>query len=248
MAYQYNSPYDDLYSKYGVPSPAQPAQPVQPASGQAGYAAPALQGLEHSSEAPAILPGATPAAEATPAAPAQPNPLPTWAQPVAGAIPGLLQALELPVGLSDPEMQTQINMGRRSIQGATNTGLEQMREVLGGRGFTPGSSGVADTEMGKIVRGGAQQQSDYNTSLMMNEANARAANKLALGNLNLNRALGAGALTSALNEPYQFEQTFPYQQQMDALNLLMNYYSQGMAGQQSAWAPYYQGTVNAYTG
>ena len=53
--------------------------------------------------------------------------------------------------------QAMYNLARGQIQGQTRTEAEQMKGLMGGRGFRAGESGIADTAIGNILRGGSER-------------------------------------------------------------------------------------------
>jgi len=227
------------------PPETTPAAPTVPGTG-----APELAGLVHSIQtpitttapvaaapltapAPAAAPVAAPAV--APVAPATPN-IPAYLQPLINAIPGLAT----PMTMESPEMVAQANQLTRANQRGTNIAAEQLREKMGGATgglVAPGESGLADTALGSIYRGGA---TDTATQL---GALART-----LPQLNLERILAGGQLGGQLASTDLAQQGLTYQQQQDALNMLMALYGGEQGYQQAAWSPYYTGIVNAYGG
>jgi len=259
------SRYDDLYRRYGNPDnpvdqigPAldttQPrpsyaaaagggAQPQTPVPGGPSSGAPGLEGLQHSSQLPARTPGTPdpgsaqhPKPGGAPApAPAAPAPAagytpPAYLQPLINAIPGLTQ----PVGI-DPSVVNQVT---RMNQGASSLAANQLREKMGsttGGLLRPGDSGLADTALGSIYRGGAAD-----TAKTLGGMAAQ------LPQLNLQRLLAAGQLGSMLSGDEMTREQFGYNKEMDALKMLMDLYGAEQQYQNNAWSPYYSGIVNAY--
>jgi len=222
-------------------------QPAAPAQTAPGTGAPELAGLVHSSQVPVttaapITPQApVPVAQAPVAAPVATAPaatpaIPAYLQPLIDAIPGLMN----PMTMESPEMVAQANQLTRTNQRGTDIAAEQLREKMGGATgglVAPGESGLADTALGSIYRGGATD-----TATQVGEL-ART-----LPNMNLSRILAAGQLGGEVGGFDLSQQGLTYQQQQDALNALMQMYGGEQGYQQAAWSPYYQGINNAYGG
>ena len=213
-----------------------------------GTGSPELAGLVHSIQTPVtstVPPVAVPApapvpapvttvppAVTTPAAPA----IPAYLQPLIDAIPGLMN----PVTMESPEMVAQANQLTRANQRGTDIAAEQLREKMGGATgglVAPGESGLADTALGSIYRGGATD-----TATQLGEM-ART-----LPNLNLSRMLAGGQLGGQVGNFDLSQQGLTYQQQQDALQMLMQMYGGEQGYQQAAWSPYYSGINAAYGG
>jgi len=268
MAYNIpGSEYNSLYGKYSTPDTAS-ATVKKPG---VSYQAPELAGLNQSSQAPDLgLPAAdtqplpltpapatplltsltTPAAAAstdTPAA-APVSGLPAYLQPIAGSLSGMLTPPKFDIGLSSPEIQSILNVGKQNIQGATDTAVEAARAGLGLRGFNPGESGVADSTLAGLLRAGSQNLTGYDTSNIQKAISDRFQQQVTAQTAYQNQLGTMGGLIGALGPAEQFGQEFPYKQQQDALALLMNYYGNAQGAQASAWAPYYSATTGAITG
>jgi hypothetical protein len=186
-----------------------------------------------SAPAPGVAPvAAAPVAATTPAAPA----IPAYLQPLIDAIPGLMN----PMTMESPEMVAQANQLTRANQRGTDIAAEQLREKMGGATgglVTPGESGLADTAIGSIYRGGATD-----TATQLGEL-ART-----LPGLNLSRMLAGSQLGGQVGGFDLSQQGLTYQQQQDALNMLMQMYGGEQGYQQAQWSPYYSGIVGAYGG
>lgn len=233
----------------GKTSITRPPEQIPQTPAAPGTGAPELAGLVHSSQVPATTtapaapvaqvpapvapaPVAAPVATAPAAAPA----IPAYLQPLIDAIPGLAA----PMTMESPEMVAQTNQLTRSNQVASNLAAEQLREKMGtntGGLVAPGESGLADTALGSIYRGGATD-----TATQLGEL------AKTLPGLNLQRILSAGQLGGQVGEFDLSQQGLTYQQQQDALNMLMQMYGGEQQYQQDAWSPYYQGINNAYGG
>jgi hypothetical protein len=254
----YNLPgssYNDLYNKYT--SPAMAKRP-----GSLNYQAPELAGLNQSSQAPAV-PGSDisslPLASALPASTATATPAPAataTATPASAGLPDYLQSMidmmgklgtppALDVGLSSPEVQSILNVGKQNIQGATDTSVEAARSGLGLRGFNPGESGVADSALAGLLRTGSQNLTSYDTSNIQKAVSDRFNQQLAAQTAYQNQLGTMGNFGSILNQSNQFGQALTYQQQQDALNTLMNYYSQAAGSNAGAYSQYYGALSNA---
>jgi hypothetical protein len=231
----------------GQTSITRPPEQTPQAPATPGVGSPELAGLVHSSQAPVtstvpptapapVAPVAAPVAAApvaaTPAAPA----IPAYLQPLINAIPGLMN----PVTMESPEMVAQANQLTRANQRGTDLAAEQLREKMGGETgglMAPGESGLADTALGSIYRGGATD-----TATQLGEI-ART-----LPGLNLSRMLAGGQLGGQVGDFDLSQQGLTYQQQQDALQMLMQMYGGEQGYQQAAWSPYYQGITSAYGG
>jgi len=225
----------------GQTSITRPPEQTPQAPAVPGAGAPELAGLVHSTQtpvtstAPAPVPApvtTVPPAVTTPAAPA----IPAYLQPLIDAIPGLAA----PMTMESPEMVAQANQLTRANQRGTDIAAEQLREKMGGATgglVAPGESGLADTALGSIYRGGATD-----TATQLGEL-ART-----LPNLNLSRLLAGGQLGGTLADVDLSQQGLTYQQQQDALNMLMQMYGGEQGYQQAAWSPYYQGITSANGG
>ena len=215
-----------------------------------GSTSPELAGLAQSSQVPTTT-TTTPAVAATPVpAPVTTVPpavtpapatatapaIPAYMQPLIDAIPGLMN----PVTMESPESVAMANQLTRSNQRGTDIAAEQLREKMGGATgglVAPGESGLADTALGSIYRGGATETArglgEYAQSLPM---------------LNLSRMLAGGQLGGQVGNFDLSQQGLTYQQQQDALNMLMQMYGGEQGYQQAAWSPYYSGINAAYGG
>jgi hypothetical protein len=96
------------------------------------------------------------------------------------------------IGLSDQERQGIYNLARRQGQGATNAAAGELEQKMGGRGFTAGDSGIADTALGKIYGAGAEQLGAFGQTIALDEAKNRFAQNMDLSNANLNRMSTGG--------------------------------------------------------
>ena len=233
-----------------IPAPQQANVGTQPqaATSTPGTGSPELAGLVHSIQTPVtstVTPTAPPPVPApvttvpaavTPAPAPAVSGIPAYLQPLINAIPGLAA----PMTMESPEMVALANQLTRTNQRGTDIAAEQLREKMAGATgglVAPGESGLADTALGSIYRGGA---TDTATQL----------GKMAqtLPGLNLSRILAGGQLGGTLADIDLSQQQFGYGQEMDALNYLMNFYGAEQGYQQNAWSPYYSGIVNAYGG
>ena len=69
----------------------------------------------------------------------------------------LAKPVQIKTGLSDIERKRIYGLGRRQATGAQQASMERMREMMGGKGFRIGESGIADTAMGTMATQGAEQ-------------------------------------------------------------------------------------------
>ena len=244
-----------------TPGPAVPATP--------GAGSPELAGLVHSIQAPmttttpqapapaapapVAAPVATPVATAPvvaapqPAAPA----IPAYLQPLIDAIPGLMNPVTAPMTMDPAARQAMLDQATRTSQGATNIAAEQLREKMGGATgglVAPGESGLADTALASIYRGGASDVAGIAGKLASEEAARAPEYAQNLAQLNLSRLLAGGQLGQGLADVDLSQQGLTYQQQQDALQMLMQMYGGEQGYQQAAWSPYYSGIAGAYGG
>lgn len=229
------SDYSDLYAQYNNPGNA----------GQ--YVNPALSGITRSSLAPTPAAAtSTPTGPTGPAAAATtsitgPNQatnqtaatgastasdintvditskLPDYLQNIAGSISALLKPPALDIGLTGTETQSLLNQNRLNIQGQNNQAIEQAREQLGRAGLQPGESGIADSALGQIIRSGQSNLAASQTDIVNQAIANRFAQEQAAQTTYQNQLGTMASLMNALYPSAQFAQTFPYQQQQDAL-------------------------------
>ena len=234
----------------GQTSITRPPEQVPQTAAVPGAGAPELAGLAHSTQAPvtSTIPAQAPVAQAPAPVPAPVTTVPTaettaqvpaipaYLQPLIDAIPGLMN----PVTMESPESVAMANQLTRTNQRGTDIAAEQLREKMGGATgglVAPGESGLADTALGSIYRGGATET-------------ARGLGEYArtLPGLNLSRMLAGGQLGGQVGDFDLSQQGLTYQQQQDALQMLMAMYGGEQGYQQAQWSPYYSGVVNAYGG
>ena len=230
----------------GQTSITRPPEQVPQTAAVPGVGAPELAGLVHSSQVPVTAPAPAVQASAPVPAPvttvptaattAQVPAIPAYLQPLIDAIPGLMN----PVTMESPESVAMANQLTRTNQRGTDIAAEQLREKMGGATgglVAPGESGLADTALGSIYRGGATET-------------ARGLGEYArtLPGLNLSRMLAGGQLGGQVGDFDLSQQGLTYQQQQDALQMLMAMYGGEQGYQQAQWSPYYSGVVNAYGG
>ncbi|MBW1975266.1 MAG: hypothetical protein JRI45_06810 [Deltaproteobacteria bacterium] len=165
------------------------------------------------------------------------------------------------VGLRGAERQNIYNLARRQIQGGARAEAEQMRTLMGGRGFRAGESGIADTAIQQALRAGTERLGALSGQLAAEEAQRRSQERLQLAGLNLQRMTGAGqigaqfaqagaqraaarmAQETALKrlgwEKERFkEYEYPYQQQTDAWKRLQWLYGSMLGQQAQDWDRY----------
>ncbi len=115
--------------------------------------------------------------------------------PYKGMYEQLIQQLTTPettkLGLTDQELQAMINQMRGNILGTSQGLINMVAQQMGGRGFRPGESGLADAALSNIAQQAQQQLAGGIQNIMLDEARRRFEQDLALRNLNLNRILAA---------------------------------------------------------
>jgi hypothetical protein len=172
-------------------------------------------------------------------------------EPLVQSIGGLTQPVTTPLGMDPAAREAMLNQYTRATQGATDLAANQLRERMGaatGGMVAPGESGLADTALGGIYRGGAADVAKYSGGLAAQEAMAAPERAQALAQLNLQRLLAGGNMGQMLTGAEQAGNQMTYQQQQDALAMLMSMYGGEQNAQQAAWSPYYSGIVSAYGG
>ena len=141
--------------------------------------------------------------------------------PYAGFLSGLAQ----PIQYQD-QSQQRYNLAREQIQGGTRMQAEQMRRYMGGRGFRGGESGIADTALGGVFRGGAERLGQASRGIEADEAGRAQQYDL----LNLQRQLGGGGLA--------------LQGEEGAMDRMMQMWQSMIGSQQGAWQPYWSGVAS----
>jgi len=177
--------------------------------------------------------------------------IPAYLQPLIDAIPGLMNPVTTPLTMDPAARQAMLDQATRTSQRGTDIAAESLREKMGGATgglVAPGESGLADTALGSIYRGGASDVAGIAGRLASEEAARYPELALNEQNLNLSRILAGGQLGQELGGFDLSQQGLTYQQQQDALNMLMQMYGGEQGYQQAQWSPYYSGIVNAYGG
>lgn len=135
---------------------------------------------------------------------------------------GFLKSLAQPIEYQDRSQQ-RFNLARGQIQAGTKMQMGQMEKYMGGKGFRGGESGIADTAMGRIARGGAERMGQVTGQIAESEAERG----YGYAGLNLQRQLGGGQMALAGEE--------------GALNRMMQYYGGQQQAEQRQWQPWWQG-------
>ena len=137
---------------------------------------------------------------------------------------------ETTIGLSPEERSRIYNQARLNFTGAMRQGVGEMSNMMGGRGFVPGESGLADTAIGSVYSKGLSDLGGVMQGIATDEAKNRFAQGLALDQLKMQQNQWA----------QEFGANRQDQSTADLLNLL-NLYQTSQAG---VYAPYY-GTLGA---
>jgi len=245
----------------GQTSITRPPEQTPQAAAAPGAGAPELAGLVHSIQAPVtstVAPAAAPAPVPAPVTtvppavtPAPAPSIPAYMQPLINAIPGLMNPVTAPMTMDPAARQAMLDQATRTSQGATDIAAEQLREKMGGATgglVAPGESGLADTALASIYRGGASDVAGIAGRLASEEAARAPEYAQNLAQLNLSRILAGGQLGQGLADVDLSQQGLTYQQQQDALQMLMQMYGGEQGYQQAAWSPYYSGITSAYGG
>lgn len=141
-------------------------------------------------------------------------------------------AYGIPIGLSERERTDIFNVGQGQIQTATDVAMEQMREIMGSRGFRAGESGIADTILGSIAKEGQRTLSQFGKEMSIDEARRRFQEALAKAGFGLQeREFGLK------------EEGFEYGQEMEAIQMLMQMFFGGQQAQQARYEPYWAALV-----
>lgn len=189
-------------------------------------------------------PGGRPAGSTAPLTRATPPPPTTGtpAPPGSGIDPNMaqspyanfLQQLTQPIEYQSQQQQ-RYDLAREQIQRGTKLEAEQMRRYMGGRGFRAGESGLADTALGGVFRGGAERLSQASRAISQDEA----ARKAQYDQMNLQRMLGAGQLGLGGEE-------LQLAGQEGALNRMMQMWQSMIQSQQGRFQPYWQTAAQGY--
>lgn len=138
----------------------------------------------------------------------------------------------IPIGTSERERTDIFNVGRGQIQTSTDVAMEQMRELLGSKGFRAGESGIADTLLGGIAKEGQKTLSQFAKEQTIEESRRRFQEALARGNFELlEREFGLK------------REMFGHGKEMEAIQMLMQMFFGGQQVQQQRYEPYWQALV-----
>ena len=140
---------------------------------------------------------------------------------------GFLKSLTQPIDYQDRSQQ-RYNIARGQIQSGTRTAIEQAKTYMGGKGFRGGESGIADTAIGRLAKGGAERVS--RASLEIGESEAERAQTYE--RLNLQRKLGGGQLALTGEE--------------SALDRMMRYYEARLGAETREFQPWWSGLSSGY--
>jgi len=135
---------------------------------------------------------------------------------------GFLKSLAQPIEYQDRSKQ-RFNLAREQIQRGTGIEAAQMQKYMGGKGFRGGESGIADTALGRIARGGAERLSTASQQIAESEAERAQG----YAGLNLQRQLGGGGLALTGEE--------------GAMDRMMQYYGGRQTAEQRQWQPWWSG-------
>lgn len=138
------------------------------------------------------------------------------------------------VGLSPEERQRIYNQARANFMGTANAAGQSVVNTLGGRGFVPGESGVADNAVGRVWSDALKGYGETIGGIATEEAKSRFGQGLELDKLRVGQnqwaqEFGAGRMDRSTDELLAY------------MNL--------MQGSQSAmYAPYWQAMMGANLG
>ena len=138
----------------------------------------------------------------------------------------------VPIGTSERERTDIFNVGRGQIQTSTDVAMEQMRELLGSRGFRAGESGIADTILGGIAKEGQKSLSQFGKEISIEETRRRFQEALAKAGFGLQE-----------KEFGLKEEAFGYGKEMEAIQMLMQMFFGGQQVQQARYEPYWQALI-----
>jgi len=139
---------------------------------------------------------------------------------------------DVPIGTSERERTDIFNVGRGQIQTSTDIAMEQMREMMGSRGFRAGESGIADTILGGIAKEGQRTLSQFGKEISIEESRRRFQEALARAGFGLQE-----------KEFGLKEEAFGYGKEMDAIRMLMEMFFGGQGAQQARYEPYWAALV-----
>lgn len=145
-----------------------------------------------------------------------------------------LQQLTQPIEYQS-QQQERYGLAQEQIQRGTRLEAEQMRRYMGGRGFRGGESGIADTALGGVFRGGAERLSQASRAISQDEA----AREAQYAQMNLQRMLGAGQLGLGGEE-------LTLAGQEGAMNRMMQMWQSMIQSQQGRFQPYWQTQAQGY--
>lgn len=133
-----------------------------------------------------------------------------------------LAGLAKPIAYKD-ESQRRWNLAREREQSITKLQVEQGRKYMGGKGFIPGESGIADTAMSRIITAGGERMSRASREVALTEADRKKEYDM----MNLQRMMGAGGLALTGEEGAQ--------------QRMLEYYRSKLGAETAEWKPWWQG-------
>ncbi len=145
---------------------------------------------------------------------------------------GVGSLFSTPIGTSERERTDIFNVGRGQIQTSTDVAMEQMRELLGSKGFRAGESGIADTLLGGIAKEGQRTLSQFGKEISIEESRRRFQEALAKAGFGLQE-----------KEFGLKEEAFGYGKEMEAIQMLMQMFFGGQQAQQARYEPYWQALI-----
>jgi len=140
---------------------------------------------------------------------------------------------EATVGRTDQETQRLYNQARLNMTGATKGAAQTLTDKMGGVGFVPGQSGVADTALGNVYSEGLNTLGSTMAGIASNEQQNRFANQLELDKLNQSR--------------YEFGKSYGANREDATMNSLLSYMNLMQNSQASQYSPYWSALGSATT-
>lgn len=172
----------------------------------------------------------------------------------------LAQPVQIKTGLSEIERKRIYGLGRRQATGAQQASMERMREMMGGKGFRMGESGIADTAMGQMMSTGAEQLGGMAQEQALSERQRRfeeasttagiTTQRLAAGMQGKVGLAQAGSAAAAARihaelgreqlgwQKEQYGQEFEYRGEQSALDRMMDMYRMQYGSQETAYDRY----------
>lgn len=172
----------------------------------------------------------------------------------------LAKPVQIKTGISEIERKRIYGLGRRQAAGAQRASMERMREMMGGKGFRMGESGIADTAMGEMASRGAEQLGGMAQEQALSERQRRFEEASTAAGITTQRLqagmqgkvglaqAGSAAAAARVRAEFdreqlawqkeQYGQEFGYRGEQSALDRMMDMYRMQYGSQESAYDRY----------